>query len=252
MANPKIEYDIDEIDEIIDLHKKELKKKGLSMKLKPKSVSDFNTYLVENNIKRKNGDDFNHYKYHFWAGKQPTTGEFNYGKKVIMKKNEEMVEGIVGESKDADVVDIVTIIQKNYKNVSKLTSLIVQHFNKIKKTNKSLLDNNLKLEEENKRLKERYKKLEDGITTIMFNSQNPNNSLNDMLTFQKSQDKFISDELNMMFEDGNTRFEKLSNLSVEALSPNSSNEVNNLQNIISLQSRKKVQERISSLEDEGF
>ena len=65
-------------------------------------------------------------------------------------------------------------------------------------------------------------------------------------------DKFISDELNMMFKDGNARFEKLSNLSVEALSPNSSNEVNNLQNIISLQSRKKVQERISSLEDEGF
>ena len=255
MANPKIKYDEEEVDEILELYKSELLKNKLPLKLKTKSVSDFNTYLVENNIKRKNGKEFFHYKYHFWAGKQPSTGEYNYGKKAIMKKNAEINESILGADEEADMVDIINIIQKNYKNIPKLTKLIVSHFRGLKEKNKTLLDENLKLESQVRKFKIQVERLENGITTIMFNSQNPNNSLNDMLTLKKHQDVFISDELESMFEDGNSRFEKLCNYNVmNTVDENSEVKDDNikLQNIIALENSKAKEKRKKLLEDDGF
>lgn len=249
MANPRIKYDIDEIDEILDLYKKQLKKEGkLLTEFKSKSVSNFNKELVDNNVKRKNGKPFTLYKYHFWAGKQAKDGEYNYGKKRIMQKNDELSKSLEGEIKDIDIQDILCIIEKNYKNPTKMTNLICNYIRRQKKKTKRILDENIKLSEENQQLKNQLTKMDDCFTNIFFNSQFPNNSLNDMMTCQKSNDKFIQSELNNMFSDGLQRIEMLTNINYDC-GPQTDNQ---LQNIINLDRKKRGEQRVKEAEDEGF
>ncbi|WP_055328855.1 hypothetical protein [Paraclostridium sordellii] len=88
--------------------------------------------------------------------------------------------------------------------------------------------------------------LEDGITRILFDSQNPNNSLNNMLLLEKSQDVFIMEELKNMFDNDLTTLEKLSSLT------NLKNSNSSLGNLISLSEEKRKLDKKSKLEEEGY
>lgn len=255
MANPKIEYSKEEIDEILELYREKLKKEGkLLTEFKCKSVSNFNKELVDNNIKRKDGSPFTLYKYHFWAGRQGKDGDYNYGKKAIMEKNYELSETLHGKERDVDIQDILTIIERNYKNPTKMTNLICSYIRKEQKQKEKILEENMKLTEENQKLRNQNIKMQDSFTNIFFNSQFPGNSLNDMMTCEKSGDAFIQSELNNMFEDGLARIEALANIANNYSTNKDNNPSKNkeLQNLIQLDKKRRENERMEDFNNEGF
>lgn len=253
MAKPKIEYDIDEVNEILDLYKKKMRKEDkVFAEYKSKTISKFNEELVDNNIERSNGKTFTLYKYNFWAGRNRSTGDYNYGKKIIIQRNEKLRLQLSSESRDVEMQDIITIINKNIKNPNKLTSLLCHYLKKQKDRTAIIANENIKLSEENRLLKDKIRLLEDTYTNLFFNSQIPNNSLNDMLSLSKSQDKFICEELENMFDDGLYRFKILANLEYKDDSIENTAQFNKLQNIISLDEKKKEAQRQKELEDEGY
>ncbi|CEP83698.1 Uncharacterised protein [[Clostridium] sordellii] len=138
------------------------------------------------------------------------------------------------------------IIEKNHKNPAKLTKLLCKLFYKYDKRQNNLIKENLKLTKENNDLKIKNQALEDGITRILFDSQNPNNSLNNMLLLEKSQDVFIMEELKNMFDNDLTTLEKLSSLT------NLKNSNSSLGNLISLSEEKRKLDKKSKLEEEGY
>lgn len=255
MANPKIDYSIEEIDEILDLYGDKLKKEGkLLIEYKCKSVSNFNKDLVDNNVKRKNGSYFTLYKYHFWAGRQGKDGDYNYGKKAIMEKNYQLSQTLCGKEKDIDIQDILTIIERNYKNPNKMTNLICSYIRKEQKQKQKILEENIKLAEENVKLRNQNIKIEDSFTNIFFNSQFTNNSLNDMMTCKKSGDAFIREELNNMFVDGLERINRLTNVvnDYSIMEDTSPSENNKLDNLVQLGKKKREEKRMEDFENEGF
>lgn len=251
MAKPKLQFDVEEIEEILDLYRKKIRKEGKVLtEYKSKSISRFNEDLVNSNVKRSNGEPFILYKYNFWAGRHRGNGHYNYGKKIIIQRNEELRLQLTSEPKDVEMQDIINIIDKNIKDPNKMTSLLCHYLKKQKNKTAIIINENIKLSDENRHLKNKIILLEDVYTNLFFNSQIPNNSLNDMLSLSKSQDKFICEELENIFEDGLNRFNTLANLDsnlTEGLNPN-----NQLQNIISLKEKKKQTQRIKELEEEGF
>ena len=250
MAKQKTQFDIDEVNEILDLYKNKIRKEGnILTEYKCKSVSNFNEYLVEENVKRSNGEPFTLYKYNFWAGRHRSTGEYNYGKKIIMQRNEELQKQLSKEAKDLELQDIISIIDKNINDKNKVTALLCHYIKKQKDKMKIVIDENIKLSDDNRNLKNKISILEDTYTNLFFNSQVPNNSLNDMLSLEKSQDKFICEELENMFEDGLNRFNMLANLDYDYAT---ANENHRLQNIINLEEKKKQNQRLKELEDEVF
>lgn len=253
MAKSRTVYDIDEIEEILNLYKNKLRKEGKVLtEYKSKSLSNFNAKLVENNIKRRNGEFFTLYKYNFWAGKNKTTGEFNYGKKIIIQKNEELNKILTSNSNDVSLQDIISIVDKNIKNPNKMTSLLCYYFKKQRDKLETISNENIRLSNENKYLKDKITMMEDIYTNLFFNSQSPNNSLNDMLSFNKIHDTFVNEELENMFEDGLTRFKILANLDYPNSSTESLNSHYQLQSIIDFKKKKKQSQRLKELEDEGF
>lgn len=250
MAKPKLQYDIEEVDEILDLYKKELRKENKRLtEYKSKSISKFNELLVDNNTKRKNGDSFTLYKYNFWAGKHRSTGNYNYGKKIIIEKNEELRQMEMKSNRTVEIQDIINIVNRNIKNPDEMKNLLCIYLKKEKDKIANLSKENIKLTNEVRELKNKNQVLSDTYTNLFFNSQNPNNSLNDMLSLTKIDDKFICDELESMFDDGLSRFNVLANLDYDSsLSTNN----HSLQNIISLNEKKMQNQRAKELEDEGF
>ena len=133
MAKQKTQFDIDEVNEILDLYKNKIRKEGnILTEYKCKSVSNFNEYLVEENVKRSNGEPFTLYKYNFWAGRHRSTGEYNYGKKIIMQRNEELQKQLSKEAKDLELQDIISIIDKNINDKNKMTALLCHYIKKQK------------------------------------------------------------------------------------------------------------------------
>lgn len=251
MAKPKLAYDVDEINEILDLYKDKVKAGGkILTEYKSKTISNFNEELVANDIKRQSGESFTLYKYNFWAGKHRGTGDYNYGKKIILQRNEELRLRAEQDPKNVEMQDIINIVNKNIKDPNKLTALLCHYIEKQKNKVAILLDENIKLSNENKDLKSKISLLEDTYTNIFFNSQIPNNSLNDMLSLSKTQDGFICEELENMFEDGLDRIRRLGNL--DPTLTEGSTQHNHLQSIININEKKKQIQRVKDLEDEGF
>lgn len=249
MANPRINYDVDEIDEIIKLYiKKQAELGHIITKYGSSTLSKFNQKLVDDNIKRENGKSFKLYKYHFWAGKQPN-GEYNYGKKKIIELNEELKTELVGDVEAPELNDIILIVNKNYKNPQKLIKLLSVYFFKQDTKIKNLLGENLKLVEQNNKLVNKSKHLEDGITRIMFDSQSAHNSLSNMFNLEKSQDSFILEELNYMFDNDLSKLERLTNI---GSSNTQTNENSSLSNVIEIQKQKLKAKKQQKFEEDGF
>ena len=80
------------------------------------------------------------------------------------------------------------------------------------------------------------------MTNIMFLSQSPYNALNDMLNGVKDGDKYITFEIENMWDDGVKRLEILSSLS---------NNSGNYNNIVDMQEKVREQ-RKKKYEDRGL
>lgn len=233
----RINVDIEEIEEIIELYVKE--NGGIIQELKFKSISNFNNKIANNNdYKRKNGELFNLYKYNFWGGSY--NGEYNYGKKRILEYNSNIEIKVVGEEFSNGTNDILNLVNNLHKKPQELIKCLVKIYDK----ERTLLEDTKKaLEKEqtiNKELQEQLKNYENGITNLIIQSQSPNNSLRNMLNLEKSADAICYDELKNMFNNNNERFKELI-----------SQQDNTKENVISMDKLNKAR-RKSLLEDEGF
>lgn len=236
MAKTKTFYDIEEIDEIIELYIKHYG--GVISELKFKTISDFNSKIANNqNYQRKNGNLYKLYKYNFWGGSYK--GEYNYGKKRIIEINKKNKVRTVGNEFQSDISDIVAMINSLHKNPQKLIQMMSRLFDKERKKILKLEADYKKLKEDNYNLLNKIENLETGITNLIFYSQNPNNSLNNMLNISKSEDSICYDELVNMFNDIN-RFERI-NFKNESCS----------ENVISIDEANRLK-RLKELEEDGF
>lgn len=237
MAKSKTAVDKVEIDEIINLYIKE--QGGIVPELKYKALSNFNIEIANTpKYKRSNGELFKLYKYNFWGGSY--NGEYNYGKRRIMELNEKNKVQVVGKEFDSDMADIVAMINNLHKKPQELTRLMIKLFEKERKKAKETQIELAKQRELNELLIQNIEALEDGITNLIFHSQSPNNSLNNMLNLSKSADSICYDELKNMF--GNTdRFERFKTIEIEK----------EKDNIVSIEELNRLK-RLKELENEGF
>lgn len=235
MAKNKTSFDMEEIDEIINLYIEN--QGGFTTELKYKAVSDFNIEIVNCKHKRKNGQLFTLYKYNFWCGSY--NGEYNYGKKRIIEFNEKNKVQVVGHEFDSEVFDIITLINDLHKKPQELTKYLVSIFEKERKKHKEI---KTQLELANKdilKLENKISALENGFTNLFFQSNSPNTSLDNMMNLSKSMDSVCYDELKNMF--GNTdRFKRNINMIKEK-----EKSIINIEEIDNLR-------RLKKLEDDGF
>lgn len=234
MSRYKNKYDEDEVYEIIKLKLEQLA--GVKSNLTYNNVWNFNKKLVEEKMKRSNGQYFNLYGYTFWASSYK--GKDYYGKQKIDEiKKEEFI--LAGKSFETELQDIFQLIKDYNKNPRKTSEIIIKNFLKDKERIEFLEERNHRLEENNLKLKEDMKKFKNGFATIFFNSIESSNSLSDVMSLKKSEDIFIYDELKNMFNDDLSFIEN--NISKE--NTNKNNKDLKVLNI---------QHRIKQLEDEGF
>lgn len=195
MAKKK-DYDELEVDEIINLTLENVCN-GIKGKLTKNKVFKYNKELVEKGIRRKNGEFFNEYGYHFWAGTYK--GEDNYGHKKVKEKVNSNEVILAGKSFVHSTSDIVELVSK-YKNKPKdLILRLCKLFESKEKKIGALREENKRLSEEVLRLRENQKKFELGFTTMFYNSMYVDNSMNDVMSLKKTGDLYVVDEINNMF-----------------------------------------------------
>lgn len=229
MARPRIEIDTTEINEIIDLYIKE-ELNGIVSKLTNRGVCKFNEQIASNpNYKRNNGQPFNLYKYWVWGGQY--NGEDGLGKIEIKKRLKRNEVRVVGENFLPDVSDIVQLVNDLHNKPIKLITRLRKIFERERKEKELFKLEKVKYK---KMYEETLSKLEmqqKAITNLMFQSQSPDNSLNDMFNMSKPTDNICINELINIF---NCSEERLSQL----LTPLSkSSNINSIDNIIDMSSK---------------
>lgn len=209
MARPRKEINEDEIDEIVDLYIKEILN-GNEIEISGSGVTKFNE-LIANNIdyKRKNGELFNLYGYTIWAGKYK--GEDYYGKKKIKEIKERNEVKVIGEGFNPVILDIIKLVDNLSKKPEVLKARLCKIFNR-ERTKISYLEKEIqKLKEDKVKLESKITLLDTSITNLMFLSQSYDNSLNDMFYMTKSSDGVCYDEFINIFNENNSRLNKLLN-----------------------------------------
>ena len=228
MSRNKINVDINEVEEIISLKLKSLG--GIKSKLNYNNVWTFNKELVQKKIRRINGELFNLYGYTFWASHY--NGEDYLGKKTIDRiKNLDSII-LAGESFTIETQDILCAVDKFHKNPHELSNRIIKLFEKDRKRLESLSKQNDLLNQEVIKLRNQVKTLEKGFLTLFFNSNNSNNSLNDVISLKRQGDSIVLDELKNIFNYDKNPFRQIIDEHENS-------------NIVNIQTRKK-------LEDEGL
>ncbi|WP_160689273.1 hypothetical protein [Clostridium sp. C2-6-12] len=236
MAKTKTIVDKDEVNEIINLFIKE--QGGIVPELKFKAISDFNNKIANNEkYKRSNGTLYTLYKYNFWGGSYK--GEFNYGKLRIIELNEKNKVQVVGKEFDSDMADIVTLVNDLYKKPQELTKYLISIFEKERKKAKNTETELKDAKDKIDILEDKIANLEEGIANLIYQSQSPNNSLNNMMNLSTSTDSICYDELKHMFDNTN-RFERLKN-----------NSEQQVEGVISIDEINR-QKRLKELEEDGF
>lgn len=197
VGRPKIEYDIKEITEIIEL---KLKSVDYDIsKLTYNSVFKFNQYLVKNKKRNSSNKTFSLYGYSFWVADYK--GQPNYGKEQVDLYKQHNIPIIAGEYFAAGTDDIEAVIDNNINNPNKMKSILIKIFQKERSNN---AHNDKKFNEMQQELKE-YKDLanqyKQALFMMFYNSRLSDNSLTDVITLQKDGDTYVRDEILHIFED---------------------------------------------------
>jgi hypothetical protein len=206
MARKKNLIDESEIDEIINKFIEE-ELNGSVAKLSSYSVHKYNEKIANNEkFKRENGKLFRLYKYNIWAGSY--NGQDSYGKKRITELKQTAALSILAEEVPSDVADIALIVNALHKNPAKLTNKLSKIFNSERKRKDLIEAKNKKLKEENDRLKLKIAKMTEAMANFVYQSQSPDNSLNNMLNITKSRDSVCYEEFKEMFAHENGKIKK--------------------------------------------
>ncbi|MGL4850599.1 MAG: hypothetical protein ACRC28_17040 [Clostridium sp.] len=192
MAKERTKYDEKEVNEILDLYEKEILK-GIKSKVSQSGVQKYNERLSNSNeylnYLRK---PFTLYSKDFWAGTYK--GDDNYGKAQIKLRNEKG-QKFLGEEFSSDVLDVMALIDRYHKYPDKLFIKLRKIINSLVEE-KEIAQNNYKvIEKKYNTLKESYELSLESYTNFVFESQSPNNSLNDMFRLTKEEDAFAFGEL---------------------------------------------------------
>lgn len=227
MARTKREFDIEEVNEIVNLKLRELG--GIKSKLTYNSVFQFNKKIACNSeYKKSNGELFTLYGYDFWASGY--NGEDYYGRKRIDEiKNNSNVQ-IVGEEYAPDMQDIITLVNDFHKKPDLLVKKLLRLFSRDKNKVKSLEQENTKLKKQNELLDKRIANFEKGLVTLFYNSSVPHNSLENVMNLTNSQDAIVRDQLLNMFDKNKSRLNSALNIKESVSSPS----VEDKNNIISI------------------
>lgn len=223
MARPKVKIDENEINEIIDLYITD-ELNGIVSKLSNRGVCKFNEKITNNpDYKRKNGELFTLYKYWVWGGEYK--GEQGYGKVEIKNRLEKNEVKVIGEAFIPEVTDIVQLVNNLYTQPTKLILRLRKIFEKERKE-KELFK--AEKEKYKKKYEETLSKLqmhEKAVTNLMFQSQSPDNSLNDMFNMSKSSDEICCNELSNIFDNSKERLNVLLNPMLEKNDEDAANKI---------------------------
>ncbi|MDM0699002.1 hypothetical protein QTH73_01145 [Clostridium perfringens] len=238
MAKKK-DYDALEVEEIINLTL-ENKCNGVKSKLTKNKVFNYNKELVENKVRRNNGELFNEYGYHFWAGSYK--GEDNYGHKKIKEKVNSNEVILAGKSFNHNINDIVELVSKYSKKPKDLTLKLCKIFEIKEKKIAMLQEQNNKLNNELIKLREKQMNFESAFATVFYNSMYTDNSMNDVMSLKKSGDKYVADEIKNMFNTDNLKLNSTIKITEE---PNefNRNEKTKLANVIDIEKEAKLKRR---------
>lgn len=205
MARQKAEINTKEVDEIIALKLNDLG--GLKSKLTYNNVWNFNKNLVKDKVLNSEGKPFTLYGYTFWASSY--NGEDYYGKAKIdeIKSSKEIV--LAGESFSKEVQDILILVDKYKYKPQELSKKLVKIFESDRKKMDLLSEQNKKLNKEITSLREQKKQLEEGFTTVFYNSIYTDNSMNDVMSINKSGDSHMLESLKTMFNEDENKLNQI-------------------------------------------
>jgi len=238
MARPKLVVDEQEVDEIINIKLEELG--GVKSKLTYNNVWMLNKRIANNTEHlRENGAQYSLYGYQFWAASYK--GNDYYGKRRIDEIKSEETFILAGKQFTPQMQDIFVLFDKyggTSKSVSILKEKMLQLFEK-DRTKIGYLEEELKVTE--KKLENANRSLEkfqDNFIKMFFDSQEENNSLQNVMQLKKSGDVMLDQQLKEMF--GDKLVKVVEEIDEAKIDPNK------------VISQRKVQVRRKKLEEEGF
>ncbi|GKX66900.1 hypothetical protein [Inconstantimicrobium mannanitabidum] len=203
MPRPKSEIDENEIYEIIHLYVIE-KLNGIVSKLSNNGVYNFNKQIAQNpKFARKNGELFKLYKYQVWGGQYK--GEDGIGKKKIREIKENNTVRVIGENFTPSIIDIIQLVNDLHSKPEKLISRLCKIFERKEKLIGEYESREIKYIKQIAQLKQKLEMMDKGITNLMFQSQSPGNSLNDMFNMTQKEDSICFYELKNIFNNDNER-----------------------------------------------
>lgn len=204
-GRPKTLYDIEEINEII-----EMKFKSVDYNISRvtyNSVFKFNQYLVDTKKQNSKKELFKLYGYSFWA--TDYKGVPNFGKEQIDLYKQHNNPLIAGEPFEVGIDDIEAVIDNNINNPQKMKKILIKIFQKERKNNAC---NDRKFDEmqqeviKYKNLMSQYKQ---AIFMMFYNSRISDNSLNDVMCLKKEGDTYIQKEIQHIFKDNPSLIDEL-------------------------------------------
>lgn len=230
-----------EADEILKLAFRNVG--GIRNKLTYNSVVQFNNHIANNEeYIRENGKLFNSYSIRFWS--REYDGVPYYGKSIIdALKADDQVETI-GEIFEVESKDINSLVDRYHNKPEELKKRLTNLFLKNKQENASLKDRNAKLRKKVDDLKVDIQRLEEGYATLFWNSTSAYNSLNDVLSLKKQEDKKVNKAMLKAF---NHNKERLDAFTEKYSSKNSLQPINAITEIKGNDHAQTITENISSL-----
>lgn len=195
MANKKIEYDECEVEEIIEITFERVNNQV--RKLNPNKVKTVNAQIANNpNFKRNNGKLFKLYSHTFWIDKK------YYGNQRVKSFISEKSEYIVaGKTFEPEVQDIYILVDRHKNNIEALKTALVNMFEADKQELAYLRKEVRKLKDAHEKDMEDLEVFRQGFVNLFMSSNQPGNSLLDVVSCTRSEDEPLVDELKTMFND---------------------------------------------------
>lgn len=195
-GRPQNEYDLDEVNEIIEKKLKSVEED--TSKISYYSVSQFNKLLVKKKVHNYKGKIFTDYGTYFWNGTY--LGKPSIGKERIdfYKKHKEIVP--LGDHYDIDLTDIELIFSNNKDDIQTIKRRIIKIFKKERSSNANNEKMFTQMQKELQIQKALVKQYQEAIYMMFYNSQDRRNSLDDVFSLKSTGDQILMSELQNIFD----------------------------------------------------
>lgn len=195
-GRPQNEYDLDEVNEIIEKKLKSVE--GDTSKISYHSVSQFNKLLVKKKTHNYKGKIFTDYGTYFWNGSY--LGKPSVGKERIdfYKKHKEIIP--MGDLYDIDLNDIELIFSNNKDDIQTIKRRIIKIFKKERSSNANNEKMFTQMQKELQMQKALVKQYQEALYMMFYNSQDSRNSLDDVVSLKSTGNQVLMNELHYIFD----------------------------------------------------